>query len=239
MKDFKAALESFLEREGSAREEVVQVMLQECKAIDLGLLAGMDALESLEICVGDLKSLRGFPALPSLTRLDVSDNKIVDGFEDLAGCPKLVELIVENNRVASMDAIRGLKACKSLRVLSLEGNPLAETDGYGEVWKVLPHLEVVDHKDQDGQEVVNDEDDDEDDDDEGGEGEGGDDEDEPGLEALYSNQPVEDDEEEYQEEGDEGSEDIEDDADEDEDEGPASKRAKYGGEGEEDDDGDD
>ena len=128
---------------------------------------------------------------------------------------------MENNRVASLDAIRGLKACKSLRVLSLvspacasahtrlaasatkrlpaslllhaqlivhsqEGNPLAETDGYGEVWKVLPHLEVVDHKDQDGQEVVNDEDDDEDDDDEGGEGEGGDDEDEPGLEALVS-----------------------------------------------------
>lgn len=163
MKDLSAAVEAELKKQGVSREEAQELTLNECRVSDLSILKGLDALEVLSICVSDLKTLEGFPPLPSLVKLDVSDNKIVDGLQSLAACPKvhvnsfvschrvgmlsgyepglgvfgmqlfalphswlpapwdvqLAKVILDNNRVASVEQIEALKDCKALESLSL------------------------------------------------------------------------------------------------------------------------
>jgi len=237
MKDVVAAIEAQLKNSGMARDEIPEIVLMEVAVPDMAVFAGLDSLESLTLCVSDVKTLAGFPPLPSLKRLEVTDNKIAGGFQALAeSCPGLVELVCENNRVADMAEVAALAGLQHLKVLSLEGNPVAQAGDYrARVWGALPGLEVLDGLDADGNEAEADEFDTEDDEDDDED----DDADEPGLAALYG--PADDDEDggDFQAGAEEDSEDIDDDADADEDgDEPAQKRARYADDEDEDDDGD-
>jgi hypothetical protein len=155
--------------------------------------------------------------------------------EALVGCKALSSLSLANNKLANVDDLKAVAEELTLSVLELEANPLTENEDYHEkVMTMMPTLNVLDGRDEFGNEIEDDdEDDDEDEDDEDDEDEDEDEseeeeeEEEMGLADLYGDKPLEDDDDDddaFVEDEDPESEDIdEEESDDDEDEAAAKK----------------
>ena len=110
-------------------------------------------LQELSLIGCGLTSLDGFPPLPALKKLLISDNRIAGGLEALSGCTGLVELSLASNRIATLEDLEPLKQLPVLRVLDFEGCPVADTEDVFEyrqkaghrnpVCSVLVHLWLV------------------------------------------------------------------------------------------------
>ena len=212
------------------------------------LLAKCENLKTLSCASCGLTTLAGFPALANLKDLSLNDNRIADGLEALVGCKALSSLSLANNKLANVDDLKAVAEELTLSVLELEANPLTENEDYNEkVMTMMPTLNVLDGRDEFGNEIEDDdEDDDEDEDDEDDEDEDEDDdeddedededeseeeeeeeEEEMGLADLYGDKPLEDDDDDddaFVEDEDPESEDIdEEESDDDEDEAAAKK----------------
>ena len=210
------------------------------------LLAKCENLKTLSCASCGLTTLAGFPALANLKDLSLNDNRIADGLEALVGCKALSSLSLANNKLANVDDLKAVAEELTLSVLELEANPLTENEDYHEkVMTMMPTLNVLDGRDEFGNEIEDDdEDDDEDEDDEDDEDEDDDDDDEDadededeseeeeeeeemGLADLYGDKPLEDDDDDddaFVEDEDPESEDIdEEESDDDEDEAAAKK----------------
>ena len=185
---------------GTTPEKVVTMYLDEkfkSATVEGELLAKCENLKTLSCASCGLTTLAGFPALANLKDLSLNDNRIADGLEALVGCKALSSLSLANNKLANVDDLKAVAEELTLSVLELEANPLTENEDYHEkVMTMMPTLNVLDGRDEFGNEIEDDdEDDDEDEDDEDDE-----------------------DEDEDDEEDDEDEDDAEDDDDEDEDE---------------------
>lgn len=225
-----------LEKRGRNPSEIKELVLDNCRSTQIvGLTDEFCNLESLSLINVGLTSLKGFPKLPNLRKLELSDNRISGGFNLLSGSPKLSTLNLSGNKIASLDALEPLKEFKNLKQLDFFSCEVTQTENYREkVFALLPGLVYLDGFDQNDKEV-------EDSDEENGvhdhavddsEEEVGEDEDEE-----EENEDEEDDEDE-EEDGEEESEgddydpdgahdsdvDIEDDADEDDDKARGQKR---------------
>ena len=211
------------------------------------LLAKCENLKTLSCASCGLTTLAGFPALANLKDLSLNDNRIADGLEALVRCKALSSLSLANNKLANVDDLKAVAEELTLSVLELEANPLTENEDYHEkVMTMMPTLNVLDGRDEFGNEIEDDdEDDDEDEDDEDDEDEDEDDdeddedadededeseeeeeEEEMGLADLYGDKPLEDDDDDdaFVEDEDPESEDIdEEESDDDEDEAAAKK----------------
>ena len=212
------------------------------------LLAKCENLKTLSCASCGLTTLAGFPALANLKDLSLNDNRIADGLEALVGCKALSSLSLANNKLANVDDLKAVAEELTLSVLELEANPLTENEDYHEkVMTMMPTLNVLDGRDEFGNEIEDDdEDDDEDEDDEDDEDEDEDDdeddedadededeseeeeeEEEMGLADLYGDKLLEDDDDDddaFVEDEDPESEDIdEEESDDDEDEAAAKK----------------
>ena len=214
------------------------------------LLAKCENLKTLSCASCGLTTLAGFPALANLKDLSLNDNRIADGLEALVGCKALSSLSLANNKLANVDDLKAVAEELTLSVLELEANPLTENEDYHEkVMTMMPTLNVLDGRDEFGNEIEDDdEDDDEDEDDEDDEDEDDDEDDEDadedededeseeeeeeeeeemGLADLYGDKPLEDDDDDddaFVEDEDPESEDIdEEESDDDEDEAAAKK----------------
>ena len=212
------------------------------------LLAKCENLKTLSCASCGLTTLAGFPALANLKDLSLNDNRIADGLEALVGCKALSSLSLANKKLANVDDLKAVAEELTLSVLELEANPLTENEDYHEkVMTMMPTLNVLDGRDEFGNEIEDDdEDDDEDEDDEDDEDEDEDDdeddedededeseeeeeeeEEEMGLADLYGDKPLEDDDDDddaFIEDEDPESEDIdEEESDDDEDEAAAKK----------------
>ena len=212
------------------------------------LLAKCENLKTLSCASCGLTTLAGFPALANLKDLSLNDNRIADGLEALVGCKALSSLSLANNKLANVDDLKAVAEELTLSVLELEANPLTENEDYHEkVMTMMPTLNVLDGRDEFGNEIEDDdEDDDEDEDDEDDEDEDEDEdeddedadededeseeeeeEEEMGLADLYGDKPLEDDDDDddaFVEDEDPESEDIdEEESDDDEDEAAAKK----------------
>ena len=210
------------------------------------LLAKCENLKTLSCASCGLTTLAGFPALANLKDLSLNDNRIADGLEALVRCKALSSLSLANNKLANVDDLKAVAEELTLSVLELEANPLTENEDYHEkVMTMMPTLNVLDGRDEFGNEIEDDdEDDDEDEDDEDDEDEDDDEDDEDadededeseeeeeeeemGLADLYGDKPLEDDDDDddaFVEDEDPESEDIdEEESDDDEDEAAAKK----------------
>ena len=214
------------------------------------LLAKCENLKTLSCASCGLTTLAGFPALANLKDLSLNDNRIADGLEALVGCKALSSLSLANNKLASVDDLKAVAEELTLSVLELEANPLTENEDYHEkVMTMMPTLNVLDGRDEFGNEIEDDdEDDDEDEDDDDDEDEDEDDdeddedadedededeseeeeeEEEMGLADLYGDKPLDDDDDDddaFVEDEDPESEDIdEEESDADDDEAAAKK----------------
>ncbi|KAG6484342.1 hypothetical protein ZIOFF_052857 [Zingiber officinale] len=89
------------------------------------------ALEHLSVANIRLSSLEGFPHLPSLRRLVLSDNRIASGLAALveAGLNALCDLDLSNNRIASIEDLAQLAKLR-LESLDLYECPVTKIEGY-------------------------------------------------------------------------------------------------------------
>jgi acidic leucine-rich nuclear phosphoprotein 32 family protein A/C/D len=177
-----------------------------------------------------LTTLKGFPNLPNLKKLELSDNRISNGLQALNGCPKLSNLNLSGNKIKEIETLDPLKELSNLRHLDLLNCDITNMENYRQkVLECLPNVEYLDGFDRNDMEDSDEDDDglvngngecsDEEDDD--------DDDDEVGLSYLQKSGLDEDSEGDDFEPGDDESEDEdeeEEESDEDSDEDTAESR---------------
>ncbi|XP_061185401.1 acidic leucine-rich nuclear phosphoprotein 32 family member E-like isoform X2 [Saccostrea echinata] len=196
-----------LEKRGRKPSEILELNLDSCRAPQIdGLTEEFSELESLSLINVGLTSLKGFPSLPKLQKLELSDNRIQSGLQNLQGCPNLTHLSLSGNKIKEIDTLEPLKNFSELKHLDLFNCEVTQLDDYREqVFELLPNLKFLDGFDRNDKEA----DEDEEDGDEGSENEDDDDDDDDDLD----NEDDDDDDEE----GDEDEEDDEEEEEEDED----------------------
>ncbi|EFN82054.1 Acidic leucine-rich nuclear phosphoprotein 32 family member A [Harpegnathos saltator] len=214
--------------------QIKELVLDNCRSTQIvGLTSEFVSLESLSLINVGLTSLKGFPKLSSLKKLELSDNRISGGLNLLDSSPKLTHLNLSGNKIKDLDTLQPLKEFKNLKSLDLFNNEVTNMDNYREkVFNLIPSLRYLDGFDADDDEVDESEDDEvngnEDGDGDANEEESEDDEeddefldDEPGLDIVYKENLEDDsDEEDYMgEEEEEDDEEDNEDEEQDEEEG--------------------
>jgi len=206
-------MEKFIEEElgGREPEEVEELNIDSCKASHIsGLTDKFINLQTLSIANSELPSLKGFPSLQNLRKLDLSDNRISGGLEALTGCPKLEYIGLSGNPIKDKSALEPLQKLAHLQTLELFNCDIASTKNYRDaIFELLSNVLYVDGMDRDGQTAPDDDyDSAEDDDDE---------------EGLSNEDDEEDSEDDGAPEADDGSDD-DDGSDEEDDEPHGTKR---------------
>ncbi|XP_075231731.1 acidic leucine-rich nuclear phosphoprotein 32 mapmodulin [Lycorma delicatula] len=246
-----------LEKRGRDPAQIVDLNLDNCRSTNIvGLTDEFKNLEVLSLINVGLTSLKGFPKLPNLKKLELSDNRISNGLNLLHTSPKLTHLNLSGNKIKDLETLEPLKEFEHLKNLDLFNNDATSVENYREkVFSMIPSLKYLDGYDAKEQEVEDSEDDEvngneEDDSDEGEEDcdediEGEEDEDleeeELGLGTVYKDNLEEESEgDDYEGVGSEEDEDedgVEDEEDElaDEEDGeeessPRGKKRKHEGE---------
>lgn len=223
-----------LEKRGRTASEITELNLDNCRSTNISALkAEFTNLETLSAINVGLTSLKGFPELPALKRLELSDNRISGGLNILQSSPKLVYLNLCGNKIKDLETLEPLKQLTNLKHLDLFNNEITTgLDNYREkVFELIPHLkyldgfDVKDNEAPDSEDDINgndeddDEDDEEDDDeDEDDSAEEEEDENDPGLSAVYNEGLDEESEGDDYEGEDEEVEEEDDGLDEEDDE---------------------
>jgi len=226
-----------LEMRGRQPAEVTELNLDNCRATGIsGLTDEFTNLEALSLINVGLTSLKGFPKLPALKRLEMSDNRVSGNLEHLHGCANLTHLNLSGNKFKDVPALEPLKELKNLKALDLFNCEVTGTEKYREeVFKLLPQLTYLDGFDAEDHEA--------DESDEDRLGQEGDDEDE--IENEVDGDEDGDDDEEEDDDPDEDEDETEDfapgdketasDDDEDNEEATVERGTKRKHEDEEDD----
>lgn len=120
--------------------------LEGCGATNLeGLTDDFDNLSSLSLANNKLTSLKSFPAFKTLSALNLKDNQLDGGFDNLSGCTQLKSVDLTNNNITSAEQLSALKSCAALETITLVGCPIASTDDYRTaVFSTLPQVTSVD-----------------------------------------------------------------------------------------------
>ncbi|EDW48376.1 acidic leucine-rich nuclear phosphoprotein 32 family member A isoform X2 [Drosophila sechellia] len=228
-----------LERRARKVNQITELNLDNCRSTSIvGLTDEYTALESLSLINVGLTTLKGFPKLPNLKKLELSDNRISSGLNYLTTSPKLQYLNLSGNKIKDLETLKPLEEFKNLVVLDLFNNDATQVDNYREkIFKMLPSLNFLDGFDCNDEEVQSDGDDDDevngnDSDEEGVSGEDDDDSDdsdeevngEVSLSEVY-NDDLEEDNSDWEGEDEVGEEDEEEDSDIDDADGDANESA--------------
>ncbi|XP_017866792.1 PREDICTED: acidic leucine-rich nuclear phosphoprotein 32 family member A isoform X2 [Drosophila arizonae] len=228
-----------LERRARKANQILELNLDNCRSTSIvGLTDEYTALETLSLINVGLTTLKGFPKLPNLKKLELSDNRISSGLHYLTTSPKLQYLNLSGNKIKDLETLKPLKEFKNLNILDLFNNDATQVENYREkIFKMLPSLNFLDGFDCNDEEVqsegddddevngndsedeVSGGDDDEEDSDESEDGDNGD----VSLSEVY-NDDLEEDNSDW-EEGEGGDEDEDEDSDIDEADGDPNESA--------------
>ena len=151
--------------------QIKELNLDNARATQIeGLSEEYVNLESLSLISVGLTTLKGFPKLAKLKKLELSDNRISNGLQTLQDCPLLSHLNLSNNKIKDLDAIEPLvrtkifleisytyvspiffqKSFEKLTHLDLFNNEICNIDEYRtKVFKLLPNLKFLDDADAD------------------------------------------------------------------------------------------
>lgn len=111
----------------------------------VGLTDEFVNLESLSLINVGLTSLKGFPKLPNLRKLELSDNRLSNGLNLLSTSPKLTHLNLSGNKIKDLDTLEPLKDFKYLKSLDLFNNEATTIENYREkIFKLIPSLKYLD-----------------------------------------------------------------------------------------------
>lgn len=135
-----------LEKRGRTPGEIKELVLDNCRSTYIvGLTDEFAALVSLSLINVGLTSLKGFPKLSSLKKLELSDNRISGGLNLLQSSPKLTHLNLSGNKIKDLDTLQPLKEFKNLKNLDLFNNEVTNLDNYREkVFSLIPSLRYLD-----------------------------------------------------------------------------------------------
>eukprot|EP00826_Nyctotherus_ovalis_P032466 TRINITY_DN2616_c0_g9_i4.p1 TRINITY_DN2616_c0_g9~~TRINITY_DN2616_c0_g9_i4.p1 ORF type:complete len:270 (+),score=101.22 TRINITY_DN2616_c0_g9_i4:235-1044(+) len=141
-------------------DDVEELILDELVSIpqispsDKSYLERFSGLETLSMNYLGLVSLKNLPEISTVTELQLNENAIANGLEALAVYPKLLTLELANNKITEPQQLQPLEVLKSLKSLVLDGCPLTEEENYrDEIFKLLPHLKLIDGKDSQGNDI--------------------------------------------------------------------------------------
>lgn len=206
-----------LEKRGKNPEQIQELNLDNCRSTAIvGLTEEFVNLETLSLINVGLTSLKGFPKLPNLKKLELSDNRISGGLNLLHGSPKLTHLNLSGNKIKGLETLDPLKEFKNLKNLDLFNCEVTSIENYRDrVFELIPSLKYLDGYDRDEKEAedseVDDEDGNEEEDDENevdGEGESDeDDEDDVNVDDEDDEDGEEDDDVD-EEDGEDGEEEV-------------------------------
>lgn len=223
-----------LEMRGRPPSEVTELVLDNCRATQIsGLSEAFSNLEVLSLINVGLTTLKGFPALPKLKKLELSDNRLTGGLNLLSGCPNIQQLNLSGNKIKDCETLEPLKELKQLKSLDLFNCEVTSVENYREkVFELITQLKYLDGFDSEDREAEESEDglgDDDEDDEEDAEDD----------EAADEDEAEDDDDDDDDEGSDFNPGDDDDDEDEDEEEARGTKRKRAADEeDDEDDDGD-
>lgn len=144
-----------LEKRGRNPEQIKDLNLDNCRSTSIvGLSDEYVNLETLSLINVGLTSLKGFPKLPNLKKLELSDNRISNGLNLLTTSSKLTYLNLSGNKIKDLDALQPLKDFKHLKTLDLFNNEATSIDNYREkIFILIPSLKCLDGYDSDDEEV--------------------------------------------------------------------------------------
>lgn len=111
----------------------------------MGLTEEFSNLTKLSLINVGLTTLKGFPKLPKLKKLELSDNRISNGLAFLSETsPSITNLNLSGNRLKDLEALKDLKF-EQLEVLDLFNNEATLVDNYREkVFALIPSLKYLD-----------------------------------------------------------------------------------------------
>jgi Leucine-rich repeat (LRR) protein len=139
--------------------EVYELILDKYRGTSISesnsiLLSKFCNLESLSLNLCGLKSLENFPVLPSLMKLELSDNKLKSNLAILGTLSSLTQLSLAGNQISDFKELAPLSTLENLITLDLFGNPLTEAENYkARVFEMFSSLKVLDGCDKNGDEV--------------------------------------------------------------------------------------
>lgn len=112
--------------------------------------SGLTSLATLDVSGNMLTSqaFRGLPSLPHLLDFNLANNQIETIPQVLEGCCAMIEILdLSGNRLENIDCIQILRKLPCLRELSLQGNPLANSESE-DVGRALASLGSLDYLDE-------------------------------------------------------------------------------------------
>lgn len=144
-----------LEKRGKSPAQIKELNLDNCRSTGiLGLNDEYVNLETLSLINVGLTSLKGFPKLPSLKKLELSDNRISGGLNLLNPSAKLTHLNLSGNKIKDLDTLEPLKDFKSLKNLDLFYNEVTSIENYRDkVFNLIPSLKYLDGYDREDKEA--------------------------------------------------------------------------------------
>lgn len=167
--------------------QITELNLDNCRSTNIvGLTDEFTALESLSLINVGLTSLKGFPKLPNLKKLELSDNRLVrphprsprcprisrfqsdfflcrisSGLSNLSASTKLTHLNLSGNKIKDVEELKPLENFKDLQVLDLFNNEATTIDSYRDkIFAMIPSLVYLDGFDIHEVEAVSEGDDD-------------------------------------------------------------------------------
>ena len=145
-----------LEKQNKRNDQVTELILDNCRASQIsGLTDEFVNLETLSLINVGLVTLKGFPRLPKLKKLELSDNRLTGGLNLLHGSPKLQHLNISGNRIKDFEALEPLKEFHDLLNLDLYNCEVTKADDYRKkVFDLLPNLHSLDGYDRNEREVA-------------------------------------------------------------------------------------
>ncbi|KAI8424242.1 hypothetical protein MSG28_002813 [Choristoneura fumiferana] len=144
-----------LELRGRIPSQVKELNLDNCRSTNVvGLTDEYTNLEILSLNNVGLTTLKGFPTLPKLRKLELSDNRISNGLNFLNGCKKLSHLNLSGNKIKDLETLKPLEEFKSLKNLDLFNNEVTSIDDYrNQVFTLHPALKYLDGLDKEDREA--------------------------------------------------------------------------------------
>lgn len=126
--------------------QVRELNLDNCRSTNIvGLTDEYVNLEILSLNNVGLTTLKAFPALPKLRKLELSDNRISNGLNFLSGCKKLTHLNLSGNKIKDLETLKPLKEFENLKNLDLFNNEVTAMDDYrSKVFALHPSLKYLD-----------------------------------------------------------------------------------------------